>query len=138
MRDYDDDVPYIVIERSGSGLAPFVWGALLGAATALLLAPKSGVETQRELKDRARRLRERAEEKVEELQGNLQDAFSEGRRQMEEKLEVAKRGFAEGRSRAQDAVDAGRKAAQAARDEFEGQLDQTSRNDDKGDSTAAG
>ncbi len=136
MRDYDDDVPYIVIERSGSGLVPFVWGALLGAATALLLAPKSGAETQRELKDRARRLRERAEEKVEELQGSLQDVLSEGRRQVEEKLEVAKRGFAEGRSRAQEAVDAGRKAAQAARSELEGQLSQT-QNDDKGDSAAA-
>ncbi len=136
MRDYDDDVPYIVIERSGSGLVPFVWGALLGAATALLLAPKSGAETQRELKDRARRLRERAEEKVEELQGSLQDVLSQGRRQVEEKLEVAKRGFAEGRSRAQEAVDAGRKAAQAARSEFEGQPSQT-QNDDKGDSAAA-
>ncbi len=136
MRDYDDDVPYIVIERSGSGLVPFVWGALLGAATALLLAPKSGAETQRELKDRARRLRVRAEEKVEELQGSLQDVLSEGRRQVEEKLEVAKRGFAEGRSRAQEAVDAGRKAAQAARSELEGQLSQT-QNEDKGDSAAA-
>ncbi len=136
MRDYDDDVPYIVIERSGSGLVPFVWGALLGAATALLLAPKSGAETQRELKDRARRPRERAEEKVEELQGSLQDVLSEGRRQVEEKLEVAKRGFAESRSRAQEAVDAGRKAAQAARSEFEGQPSQT-QNDDKGDSAAA-
>ncbi len=136
MRDYDDDVPYIVIERSGSGLVPFVWGALLGAATALLLAPKSGAETQRELKDRARRLRVRAEEKVEELQGSLQDVLSEGRRQVEEKLEVAKRGFAEGRSRAQEAVDAGRKAAQAARSDLEGQLSQT-QNDDKGDSAAA-
>ena len=39
MADYDDDgVPYVVIERSGSGLVPFVWGALLGAAAALLLA----------------------------------------------------------------------------------------------------
>ncbi|MEE8551201.1 MAG: YtxH domain-containing protein [Gemmatimonadota bacterium] len=136
MRDYDDDVPYIVIERSGSGLVPFVWGALLGAATALLLAPKSGAETQRELKDRARRLRVRAEEKVEELQGSLQDVLSEGRRQVEEKLEVAKRGFAEGRSRAQEAVDAGRKAAQAARSELEDQLSQT-QNEDKGDSAAA-
>ncbi len=136
MRDYDDDVPYIVIERSGSGLVPFVWGALLGAATALLLAPKSGAETQSELKKRARRLRERAEEKVEELQGSLQDVLSEGRRQVEEKLEVAKRGFVEGRSRAQEAVDAGRKAAQAARSELEGQLSQT-QNDDKGDSAAA-
>jgi gas vesicle protein len=86
MRDYDDDgVPYVVIERTGSGLIPFVWGALLGAAAALLLAPKSGAETQQELKDRARRLRERAEEKAGELQETLQDALAQGRRQVEEK-----------------------------------------------------
>ena len=57
MRDHDD-VPYIVIERSGSGMAPFVWGALMGAAAALLFAPKSGAETQRDLKERATKLRE--------------------------------------------------------------------------------
>ncbi|UCC82443.1 MAG: YtxH domain-containing protein [Gemmatimonadota bacterium] len=123
MRDYDDDgVPYVVIERTGSGLIPFVWGALIGAAAALLLAPKSGAETQQELKERARRLRDRAEEKAGELQDTLQDAFSQGRRQVEEKYEVAKGKVQEGRERAQHAVDAGKKAARAARSELDSRL----------------
>jgi gas vesicle protein len=123
MRDYDDDgVPYVVIERTGSGLIPFVWGALLGAAAALLLAPKSGAETQQELKERARQLRERAEEKAGELQDTLQEAFSQGRRQVEDKYEVAKGKVAEGRARAGQALDAGRKAARAARSEMEDRL----------------
>ncbi|MGD2217100.1 MAG: YtxH domain-containing protein [Gemmatimonadales bacterium] len=123
MRDYDDDgVPYVVIERTGSGLIPFVWGALIGAAAALLLAPKSGAETQQELKERARRLREQAEEKAGELQGTLQDAFSQGRRQVEEKYEVARGKVQEGRDRAQQAVDAGKKAARAARGELEDRM----------------
>jgi gas vesicle protein len=123
MRDYDEDgVPYVVIERSGSGLFPFVWGALLGAAAALLLAPKSGAETQEELKERARRLREQAEGKVGELQGTLQEAFKSGREQVEEKYEYAKGKAAQGRDRAQQALDAGRKAARAARSEIETKL----------------
>jgi gas vesicle protein len=123
MRNYDDDgVPYVVIERSGSGFMPFVWGALLGAAAALLLAPKSGAETQEELKERARRLREKAEEKAGELQGTLQDALAQGRRQVEDKYDSAKRAVAEGRSRASQAVDAGKQAAKAARSELEGRL----------------
>ncbi|UCC73755.1 MAG: YtxH domain-containing protein [Gemmatimonadota bacterium] len=123
MRDYDEDgVPYVVIERTGSGLIPFVWGALVGAAAALLLAPKSGAETQQELKERARRLRDRAEEKAGELQDTLQDAFSQGRRQVEEKYDAAKGKVAEGRERAQQALDAGKKAARAARGELEDRL----------------
>lgn len=123
MRDYDDDgVPYVVIERTGSGLFPFVWGALLGAAAALLLAPKSGAETQQELKERARRLRERAEEKAGELQETFNEAFDSGRRQVEEKYEYAKEKVSEGRTRAQQALDAGKKAARAARTEIEGKM----------------
>ncbi len=131
MRDYDDDgVPYVVIERTGSGLIPFVWGALLGAAAALLLAPKSGAETQEELKERARRLRDRAEEKAGELQGTLEDAFSQGRRQVEEKYGVAKGKVSEGRARAEQAVDAGRKAARAARGEMEERLAESQGDDE--------
>ena len=123
MRSYDDEgVPYVVIERSASGLMPFVWGALLGAAAALLLAPKSGAETQEELKERARRLREKAEQKAGELQDTLQDALSQGRRQVEDRYEGAKRAVADGRARAQHAVEAGKKAAQAARTELEDRL----------------
>jgi gas vesicle protein len=126
MRSYDDEgVPYVVIERSGSGLMPFVWGALLGAAAALLRAPKSGAETQEELKERARRLREKAEQKAGELQDTLQDALAQGRRQVESKYEGAKRAVADGRSRAQHAVDAGKKAAQAARSELEERMAET-------------
>lgn len=139
MRDYDDDgVPYVVIERTGSGLAPFIWGALIGAATALLLAPKSGAETQQELRERAQRLRERAEEKAGELQETLQEALAEGKKQVEDKLGTAKRSVAEGRVRAQQAYDAGVKAAQAARSELEGRIGRDQQSGKKGNDTAAG
>lgn len=131
MRNYDDDdVPYVVIERSGSGMAPFVWGALIGAAAALLLAPKSGAETQEELKERARRLRQRAEDKAHEFQEGLQEAWSEGRRQVESKLGEARKSVSEGRSRAQQAWEAGREAARTARTEYETELERTGQSEE--------
>ena len=62
MRDHDD-VRTIVIEReSGGGVGSFLLGAIVGAGIALLFAPKSGEETQEELKQHAGRLRVLAEE----------------------------------------------------------------------------
>ena len=45
-------------------MAPFVWGALLGAGVALLLAPRSGQETQEEIRRTATRLRTGVEDRV--------------------------------------------------------------------------
>jgi len=63
MRDHDD-TPYIVIERHQGTLGAFVWGALIGAGAALLLAPRTGAQTQEELRHGVRRVRDAAEEKV--------------------------------------------------------------------------
>ena len=85
MRD-QDDAPYVVIERdSGGGLGSFVLGALVGAGLALLFAPKSGAETQEDLKEHARRCRGAAEERVREAQ-----------RQVEERLEEVREGVQTG------------------------------------------
>ena len=45
-------------------MGPFVWGALLGAGVALLLAPRSGQETQEEIRRTATRLRTGVEDRV--------------------------------------------------------------------------
>ncbi|NUO63939.1 MAG: YtxH domain-containing protein, partial [Gemmatimonadaceae bacterium] len=45
MRDddyeFDDDEPYVVIERQSAGIGSFLVGAAIGAGLALLFAPKS-------------------------------------------------------------------------------------------------
>jgi gas vesicle protein len=111
MRDHDE-VPYIVIERdSGGGAGSFLLGALLGAGLALLFAPKSGAETQEELKEQARKLRVVAEERVREAQ-----------RQLEERLDEAREGVASRYDDVREAVSAGRVAASEARDELEEKL----------------
>ena len=112
MGDHQE-LPYVVIERdSGGGVSSFVLGALVGAGLALLFAPKSGVETQAEIKEHARRLRETAEERMREAQ-----------QQLEERLDVAREGVKDRLESVKGAVDAGRKAALEAREELEKQLE---------------
>jgi len=111
MRDQDES-PYIVIERDrAGGLGSFVLGALVGAGLALLFAPKTGAETQDELKEHARKLRSSAEERVREAQ-----------RQLEEKLDDVREGVQTRFEDVKEAVSAGRSAASDARGELERKL----------------
>jgi len=114
MRD-QHDVPYIVIERDGGGqIGGFLVGALLGAGLALLFAPKSGEETQAELRERALKLRDAAEDRMREAQRNL-----EGR------LDHAREGVQSRVNEVREAVDAGRNAAHEARGDLERRLEQS-------------
>jgi gas vesicle protein len=109
-----DDVPYIVIEGGGNGIGPFIMGALLGAGVALLLAPRSGEETQQEIRRKAAQLRGAAEDKVRSVQ-----------RQIEQRFEQAREGVMERVEHVREAVDSGREAAQEARSDLEGRIDRT-------------
>lgn len=103
MRDRDD-APYIVIERdSGGGLGSFVLGALVGAGLALLFAPKSGEETQEELKERAKKLRVVAEERVREAQRQLEERLDEAREGVQARYDDVREAVAEGRRAASEA-----------------------------------
>lgn len=114
MRDHDEP-PYIVIERdSGGGIGSFVLGALVGAGVALLFAPKSGAETQEEIREHARKLRDVAEERVREAQ-----------RQLEERLDEAREGVQARYDDVREAVSAGRAAASEARSELEEKLERS-------------
>ena len=112
MRDHDD-VPYIVIERDsgGSGVGSFLLGAMVGAGLALLFAPKTGEETQEELRLQAKKLREVAEERVREAQ-----------RQLEGRLDEARDEVAARYDEVRDAVNQGRDAAVEARADLEDRL----------------
>lgn len=103
MRDQDDS-PYIVIERDrGGGIGSFVLGALVGAGVALLFAPKSGAETQAELKEHARKLRTAAEERVREAQRQLEDRLDDVREGVQDRFDGVKEAMSAGRSAASDA-----------------------------------
>ncbi|MGE0158982.1 MAG: YtxH domain-containing protein [Gemmatimonadales bacterium] len=103
MRNQDEG-PYIVIERdSGGGVGSFVLGALVGAGIALLLAPKSGSETQEDLKRQARKLRSAAEERVREAQRQIEERLGEVRDGVQTRLDDVKEAVSAGRSAATDA-----------------------------------
>ncbi len=53
-------------DRNDTGLALFLTGLALGAIAGVLLAPASGAETRRKIAEKARSLREEAEEEFEE------------------------------------------------------------------------
>lgn len=123
MREYDD-LPYIVIERRGAGLTPFLWGALLGVGAALLLAPRTGEETQEEIRQRVRRLRSVAEGRVNEARDTMTGAVTRTRDRLQDRIDTVRETVEERAERARHAIEAGRRAALDARAELERRVDQ--------------
>lgn len=128
MADYDD-LPTFVIETrgGGAGAGTFLLGALVGAAVALLLAPRSGAETQAEIAGAARR-----------LAGDVQGRVSGARDEVMSRVEGARdrvggaldgvRGQVETRvQQARAAYDVGRSTASSARDELQRRVDDAKR-----------
>jgi gas vesicle protein len=114
MRDRDD-TPYIVVERgSNGGVGSFVLGALLGAGVALLLAPRSGEETQQELRRRAIQLKDQAEDRVREVQVQLEERLEEARAELMDRVEQVR-----------EAVEAGRESAHDARVDLEERIERS-------------
>ncbi|MGM0669144.1 MAG: YtxH domain-containing protein [Gemmatimonadota bacterium] len=114
MRDRED-VPHIIIEReSGGSLGSFVLGALVGAGLALLFAPQSGEETQEEIKARAGKLKDAAQDRVRDAQEHLEHRLTEARENVRNRVEGVK-----------DAVESGRHAALEARDDLEKKLERS-------------
>ncbi len=107
-----EDGPLVVIERDkGSSTGAFLLGAVLGAGIALLLAPRSGKETQEQLKSRARELRQATRERVRAAQEELEERLGRAGEQVRDQIDSVK-----------GAVDAGRQAALDARADLEDRI----------------
>ncbi len=63
-----DEQDIIILEQDSSAMKWLVVGAALGAGFALMLAPASGEETRRRLTRQAKKLREMAEDAIDEVQ----------------------------------------------------------------------
>ncbi|MEX0691874.1 MAG: YtxH domain-containing protein [Gemmatimonadales bacterium] len=116
-----DDRAVVVVEKS-SGVGGFLTGLLLGAGIALLMAPRSGEETRAMLTDRVRRLRDAAEEGLDDLQDMVGDGYERAKATVEKKIDTARRSIDQKREGARSVVDAGRAAVRSARDELERRL----------------
>ena len=110
----NDEVAYIVIERESGGVGSFLLGALVGAGIALLFAPQSGAETQEEIRERARRLKVSAEERVRAVQEELESRLEQARVGVQTRIDGVR-----------TAVDSGRVAAREARADLERRLEQS-------------
>jgi len=123
--DWDDEGPYVVIERNEPGVSAFVMGIAIGAGLALLFAPRTGIETRRELQRPARRVGDQAQDFVAEVSDSVTERFHVARANVESRIDSAKQAVEIKRRQVTNAVDAGRAAAQQARVELEQRIAET-------------
>ena len=102
MREYDEDEVTVVEKRVSLGA--FIWGALIGAGAMLLYAPRSGVETRRELNDGLNRLRDTADAALRDMQATVTESVLDVRGKAESQVNATR-----------SAVDASRDAARGAK-----------------------
>lgn len=74
----------------GAFLAGFVIGGLVGAATALLLAPQSGEETRMVIRDKSIELKDKATETAEEARKRAEHVAEEAKTKADELAKQAK------------------------------------------------
>ncbi len=79
-------------ESRTNRLAWFITGAMIGAAAALLYAPKRGKETRKMLTERAQQGREAVAETTEDLVEAGKEMFDRGRKLVEDAAELFERG----------------------------------------------
>lgn len=123
----EKDLPVVVVEKRSSGLGSFLFGAALGAAAGLLFAPRSGEETQEELREGASRLRSDAEEKLSDLREDLSDVYERTREDVARRVDAARDEIDRRRSRAEEAVRASRDVAKSARQDLEQRVEESKR-----------
>ena len=81
----------------------FLTGAAIGAAAALLLAPKTGVQMRKDI----RRLSKRTMDQLDDLQSDIREQISESYGQVIEVIDNVKEYVEDGRHRLQKLVRAG-------------------------------
>jgi gas vesicle protein len=127
MRHPDhDEHPYIVIEKhSSGGVGNLLLGVLIGAGVAMLFAPRSGPETRREIRRRARNATDAVKGVAEEMTGQVVDSFEGARAKVEEQIESARSSIEAKKRQVSRAMAAGREAAQQARGDLEHRIAET-------------
>lgn len=84
-------------ENQGKGMmAGFILGAVVGAGIALLVAPASGSDTRRRIKEKAQELRGKSDEIKERARGKLEEmgeAVRGGAREMASAVKESREAF---------------------------------------------
>ncbi|MDQ2712363.1 MAG: YtxH domain-containing protein [Acidobacteriota bacterium] len=79
-------------DKSGTMIAWFVGGTILGAAVALLVAPQSGAKTRGKLADQAEKGRKSLMESSHDIISRGRELYERGREIAEETAELFERG----------------------------------------------
>jgi gas vesicle protein len=117
-RDWDDDDDhYIIVEEqdSSSGISAFLLGAAIGAGLALVFAPQSGAETRQSIKRGAKK----AGDATKRAGAKVSDALAQAKADLESRIDTARSSLDLKKVQVSRAVDAGREAARAAREDLE-------------------
>ncbi len=96
---------------SGAVAFAFLAGAIIGAGAALLLAPQTGAETRRLLKDYAEKAEEEIRERMPEAKAMLDSAIEKGK----DFVEKGKEFVGDKKSLLSSAMEAGREAMKKQR-----------------------
>ncbi len=123
--DFDDDEPYVIIEKQSGTLSSFFVGLAIGAGVALLFAPQSGAQTRRGLKRRARRAQRAARQVANNVTDTVVDTYQDARRRVEERIDSAREAIEVKKEQVHRAMEAGRAAAHQAREELERRIAET-------------
>ena len=122
--DFDDEEPYVVIEKQSGTLSSFLVGLAIGAGVALLFAPQSGAQTRRGIQRRARRA-QRAARRWRRRHRHRRRHVPDARRRVEERIDSARQAIEVKKEQVHRAMEAGRAAAQQAREELERRIAET-------------
>ncbi len=95
----------------------FLIGGAIGAAFALLFAPKSGSELRADIRRKSRELYDETEEKLGELKGQAAEIVEQGKRQAEALRTQAEAKIAEARAKAEQLISEGRAKARELADQ---------------------
>ncbi len=113
-----DDQHTVIIEKDrGPEIGAFLLGALVGAGIALLFAPASGADTQRRLRERARKLRDLTGERVRGLRDDLGSRMGPAQGVVEQGRQIAAEARAELEDKLQRSKAVYRAGIDAAREE---------------------
>lgn len=127
MSDHDDLPTFVIETRGEGGAGMFLLGALVGAAAALLLAPRSGAETQAEIAGAVRRLRDDVEDRIDGARDQVVGRVNRARDRVTGTVDTVRDGVSTRVSQARAALDAGVDAARDARGELQRRVDDAKR-----------